>query len=294
LYLDGIKVGCEWADMAQQDIPLTFNKNHDRKNYRCSLDYSMAFNGGNSIKYSKIRNDYVSSSTFNLFKTNIKLKHGLKVLCAVLTEGNIKYSIIASIGEDAKLKGIVLGGAKITKVGKWKMLEFDISGLVGLGDCIKKFDLELSGGETFDSVNVGMFCVKETDDGSERAIKCVSGECVGGECVGGENVSGLRLDKVEWFIDEFNHTSASFILSWNDDSSRYFDIYMKRPDFGYPFWYKRVYENSAKISNIYMKGDIEWKDNNIYFTVVSVGFLGQRSTMGTTIGFNWIPPRRRD
>lgn len=93
-------------------------------------------------------------------------------------------------------------------------------------------------------------------------------------------------------LDYYYRIYSDTTLSWKSDiSHRYYDIYMKRPDYGNYKWCARSYTNNYRLTQLTIKADVLWNNTSIEFAVLATDYGGEfESSFEPSVSFKWEPP----
>jgi endo-beta-N-acetylglucosaminidase D len=266
LYGDGIKLSnYPWGCMSQQDIMLSGAIKKEIGQYKCNLTHDLSFEGGSSIMYRKMKS-INGNIGFLLFETDIVMEDIMIFKIVVHNEGTIKFDIIFDYNGDK----IMLVDSKINKINGWTEYVYQLE---YANKChLSSIYLSLKDGEIFDSLYLGKISLlKKNED------------------IKPEKITNLIIKDEEWIINNFSNIYVNLTLEWTYDKSKYYDIYYKRPDYGYPLYLARSYSNIYRIEELYIKGDVLWDNNDIYFYVYPMDYNGNVNTESPQAKITWEP-----
>jgi len=256
-----------WGNMAAMDVQTTYNLRQVTGVIGVSYDYINAYEGGRSLRFTVNQNGDVP--VYGLFDTSFKLDNDLVLSIVCCTDGGITPYIIISDSERAWY----LEPSECICNQNWSRVNYKIP--ADPGKLMTGINLELKGGEIGDTINIGQVSI------NPAARKDTPSP-----------ITGLDTINTEWFIDDYYRVYADTTLSWDySPDHRYYDIYIKKPDYGDFRWYRRAYTNGYRATGLVIKADVLWTKTDIVFAVVPVDNGGiYDTTFNYTTTFSWEPP----
>lgn len=249
-YIKGQKISnYAWGCMSQQDIALTINNKYTNDQFRCSLNTDTAYEGGTSILYQKIK-DIDKVTRFKLFNVNFEMDLVMDFKIVVSNDRTINFDI--EFDYNGTLE--VLNNRIKTQL-DYGWIEYKYK-LEYANKCtLNNINILLSGGNLYDQFYLGQVYLNKINNVVRQ-------------------VSNLISKNLEWKIDNCSFIYLNLTLEWTDDISRYYDIYILKPDYSEYMWLARAYNNYYRIEELCVKGDILWTNNNIYFCVLPTDYAG--------------------
>ncbi|QTA37692.1 discoidin domain-containing protein [Thermosipho ferrireducens] len=251
-FVDGVKVSeHEWNNRSLTDVFPTYRWKVDGVMPEISVDYSKAYYGGSSLKFSG-KLEKGEESLITLYFTKLKIDTLSSFEAAVKGKGKVRVSLILTFYDNSEEEFLL-------KLGEdWEKTTYNLLA----GRTIKYISLKIKAlNSTNYSINLGMIGVipeKEYD------VK---------------NVKGVQIDDVQFEEGLY----AQINLHWDKSNAKYYEIYrMLNNGEKELIWV--TYNNYTYITEI--KRDGKEKETTLEIIGVSEGYTRSEPTKVT---FTWPP-----
>ncbi|WP_122645419.1 endo-beta-N-acetylglucosaminidase [Enterococcus mediterraneensis] len=263
-FIDGKKVsGLDWNNRSLQDILPTYRWifQHGKGNdLNVSMDYTDAFQGGNSLKMRGTMNAKVAS-TVKLYAADLKLDKGTVFTTTAKASEKTALDLILTFSDG---KEETFKGDKQVKNG-WTTVTYNVSKAAGKE--IKAISYSIESAKTSDvyELNFGQIAVTGKESKNDLSVKNVKIE--------------------DSLFDEEESNFAGIRLTWDavkDDDFSHYEIYRINKDDS------RSFVGATPAANHYINA-LERNDdtNKTNFVVVPVDIWGNRGKASEKITLKW-------